>query len=252
MSVERVVPRHRALVLAGSVAAPIVLSAALGAMVPSQLVENTTAALLLVLVVVAAASTGLRAAGLLAAASAALAFDFFLTAPYRTLRIVDRGDVEFTVGLLLVGVAVTELALWGRRQQARASEQHGYLEGLLDAAGEVSRHAVEPAAALAFVERQLVTVLDLDAARFHRETSAGLPRLEPNGDLVHQGRTIDVDRGGLPTDTELSLPVRLGGRALGEFRLTAATHIARPTREQRRVAVLLADQAGLALSYETR
>ena len=84
-------------------------------------IENTNAALLLVLVVVGVAALGSRTAGLVAAVSGAASFDYFLTAPYDQFRIGDRSDIETTVLLLLIGAAVTELALWGRRQQARAS-----------------------------------------------------------------------------------------------------------------------------------
>ena len=75
--------------------------------------------------IVAAASTGLRSAGLVAALSSAAWFDFFLTEPYHGFAIPRPGDVETAVLLVLVGVAVTEIALWGRRQQARASQQAG-------------------------------------------------------------------------------------------------------------------------------
>jgi K+-sensing histidine kinase KdpD len=51
----------------------------------------------LVLWVVAAASTGVRLAGVLAALSSAVWFDFFLTAPYLTFVIIDRADIETTV-----------------------------------------------------------------------------------------------------------------------------------------------------------
>jgi hypothetical protein len=44
-------------------------------------VANTNAALALVLLIVAAAATGIRAAGLVAALSSAVCFDFFLTGP---------------------------------------------------------------------------------------------------------------------------------------------------------------------------
>jgi K+-sensing histidine kinase KdpD len=58
-------------------------------------------------------------AGLLAAVSSAVWFDFFLTVPYGRFTIDDRADIETTVLLILVGVAVTEICLWGRRQQAK-------------------------------------------------------------------------------------------------------------------------------------
>jgi K+-sensing histidine kinase KdpD len=249
MTTERLVLRHRAAVLSLAVVAPLGLSVLLG-LVPA-LIENTSAALLLVLLVVGAASTGLRPAGLLAAVASALSFDYFLTAPFHTLRILDRADLETAVGLLLVGVAVTELALWGRRQQARASEQCGYLTGVLEAVGQAGVGSGSVGATIRHIELELVKVLDLDAARFHRDAEHELPRIEPDGRITAHGRPVDIDRLGLPTDTELSLPVRLGDESRGEFRLTAASHVARPGREQLRVAVLLADQAARALIQRT-
>lgn len=245
MTTERFVLRHRAAVLSLAVVAPLGLSALVG-LVPS-LIENTSVALLLVLLVVGAASTGLRPAGLLAAVSGALSFDYFLTAPFHTMRILDRPDLETAVGLLLVGVAVTELALWGRRQQARASQQSGYLTGVLEAVGQAGVGSRSADAMIRHIELELVKVLDLDAARFHRDLGHELPRIEPDGRITAHGRLVDIDRTGLPTDTELSLPVRLGEELTGEFRLIAASHVAHPGRDQRRVAVLLADQAARAL-----
>ena len=58
-------------------------------------------------------------------------FDVLLTEPYGQFTIKDRNDIEVTVLLVLVGVAVTEIALWGRRQEARASRRAGYLDGVL-------------------------------------------------------------------------------------------------------------------------
>jgi K+-sensing histidine kinase KdpD len=81
-------------------------------------IDNTNAALILVLLVVAAASTGLRLAGLLAAASSAVWFDFFLTAPYGRFTINDRADIETTVLLILVGAAVTEICWRGVGREA--------------------------------------------------------------------------------------------------------------------------------------
>lgn len=79
---------------------------------------NTNAALALVLVVVAVASLGSRFAGLSAAVVSAAGFDVFLTQPYGTFTIHSAADVQTTVLLLVIGAAVTELALWGRRQEA--------------------------------------------------------------------------------------------------------------------------------------
>src|ERR1039458_5517548 len=91
---------------------------------------NTSAALLLVLVVVGVASAGDRLAGLLAALSAGLGFDFFLTRPYEQFTIASATDLQTTLLLLGVGVAVTEIAYRGREQQAMASARLGYLDGV--------------------------------------------------------------------------------------------------------------------------
>ena len=73
---------------------------------------NTDAALAMLLVVVAVAAAGNRQAGYLAALSAAVWFDFFLTRPYERFSINRQTDIETTVLLLVIGVAVTELAVW--------------------------------------------------------------------------------------------------------------------------------------------
>ncbi len=80
--------------------------------------------------VVGVAAPGHRAAGVLAAASAAVWFDFFLTVPYERFSITRRADIETTVLLLAIGVAVTEIAVRGRRLQAVAARRAGYLDGL--------------------------------------------------------------------------------------------------------------------------
>ena len=135
MPADRFVQRHRTAVLLGSVLAPLIACALLALV--RDAIDNTNAALILVLLVVGAASTGLRMAGLLAAVSSAAWFDFFLTAPYGRFTIDDRADIETTVLLILVGVAVTEICLWGRRQEAKASRQSGHLSGVLSAAEHI-------------------------------------------------------------------------------------------------------------------
>src|ERR1019366_4258897 len=88
-------------------------------------VPNTSAALLLVLVVVGAAPAATGLAGLAAALSAGLGFDFFRPPPYESLAIFSAADVQTTLLLLGVGVAVTEIAYRGREQQAMASARLG-------------------------------------------------------------------------------------------------------------------------------
>ena len=105
--------RDRLAVLA-ALLAPVALAAIL---VPFRSsIPNTDAALAMILVVVAVAANGYRLAGILAALSVAVWFDFFLTQPYETFSITRRNDIETTVLLLVIGIAVTEIAVWGRRQ----------------------------------------------------------------------------------------------------------------------------------------
>ena len=84
--------------------------------------------------------------------------------PHFTIN--DRDDVEAAVLLALIGLAVTEIALWGRRQQARASARAGYLEGVVSAAQLAASGATSPSDVVELVGRQIGDVLDLDACAF--------------------------------------------------------------------------------------
>ncbi|WP_328989171.1 DUF4118 domain-containing protein [Kribbella sp. NBC_01245] len=203
-------------------------------------VENTNAALILVLVVVAFASSGRRPAGILAAISSAVWFDFFLTRPYQAFTINDRADIETAVLLVLTGAAVTEIALWGRRQQASASRQTGYLEGIL-AAGETG---LTGDALIEHVTTQITDVLGLDSCRYDAGGSRGYPTLGHDGAITRGGHAINVERDGLPIHSEIEIPLQGKGRLL----LVAATRISRPDRRQRLIAVALADQLATALT----
>ena len=58
-----------------------------------------------------------------------------------------------------------------------------------------------------------------------------------------------MDRDGLPTDDLIALDVTDHGTNHGRLLLTASTRRVRPTVEQRRVVVLLADQVAAALTH---
>jgi len=134
--------RHRPWLVVASAVVPLGVAALLS-LVRDQ-VSTAAGVLVLVLLVVAAASTGDRMSGLVAALSAGVFFDLFLTQPYGTLAVTNPDDVEALVLLLAVGVAVTELALWGRRQQAGSSRRLGYLDGVLSAAEKVAARTPIP------------------------------------------------------------------------------------------------------------
>jgi K+-sensing histidine kinase KdpD len=237
---------HRSAVVGLAAGMPLLACAVL---VPfRETIANTNAALGLVLLIVAAASTGIRPAGLVAALSSAVWFDFLLTEPYNRLTISDQADIETAVLLVLVGIAVTEVALWGRRQQARASQEQGYLDGVLGTAAAVGAGRISDSSLIDHVRAQIVEVLQLDACRFDALGASVLATLNDDATVTYDGHPIDVDRAGLPTDTEIALEVRSGGVVHGRFLLTATSRVVRASLEQRRVAVALANQVGAALA----
>jgi K+-sensing histidine kinase KdpD len=208
---------------------------------------NTNAALILVLVIVAVAAFGSRAAGLLAALSAAASFDLLLTQPYGKFAISDRNDLETAALLLAVGVGVTQLAVWGRRQHALAHRDAGYLDGIRAAAEAVATGA-SSSDLIEEVSRQLTRILGLRACHFQYGVAGlGQPaRLRDDGRVEWNRREWDVDREGLPVDTDIELLVESGGRLQGRFLLSAAPG-PHPSMAQRLVAVTLAAQVGAAL-----
>jgi K+-sensing histidine kinase KdpD len=79
--------------------------------------------ILYLLVVVAAAAIGGRAAGMVAAISAALAYDYFLTTPYHTL-VIDKLAQVITVALLFATGMVVSIGGRVRRRSAALAEAH--------------------------------------------------------------------------------------------------------------------------------
>jgi K+-sensing histidine kinase KdpD len=207
---------------------------------------NTDAALALMLAVVGVAATGYRLAGILAALSAAVWFDFFLTRPYERFTIYRTTDIETTVLILVIGIAVTELAVWGRRQHLAAIRRAGYLDGINAAAEAVATGNSAPTLVDEVGDR-LIQILSLRGCRFEYGVAGlGRPaRLQHNGQVTVSDRPWDTERDGLPAETELL--VEVGGILQGRFLLQAQPDT-RPTLEARLVAIALADQVGGALA----
>lgn len=205
-------------------------------------VAGAASALILVLVVVGVAATGDRPAGILAGLASAAGFDFFLTVPYLSLNIADPEDIELAILLLLVGLAVNELALWGGRQRSRASEREGFIRGVMESSDLVAtgRPGAETVDAVAGHIRH-----SLGAERV--TYSDGAPSsdeavVQRDGSVTFEGMALNVTAAGLPTDRFTAVPVIQGERTLGRFQVTTATRLVKPSTEQLRIAVLLADQ----------
>jgi len=211
---------------------------------------NTDAALAMLLVVVAVAAYGYRPAGYLAALSAAVWFDFFLTRPYERFTITRRADIETTVLLLVIGAAVTELAVWGHRQHAAATRRAGYLDGI-NAAVQAVAAGGSASKLIDQVSGRLTELLSLRSCTFqYGKAGLGRPaRLLHDGRVVTDQRTWDVVSEGLPYDTDIELLVESGGVFQGRF-LMRANPGAHPTLEQRLVAIAFAEQVGAALATD--
>jgi K+-sensing histidine kinase KdpD len=208
---------------------------------------SATDALVLVVIVVGIAATGDRMAGAVAAVSGGAWFDYFLTAPFNHFTIDDANDVEVTVLLVAVGIAVTEIVLWGRRQQARASKRAGYLDGILSTS-QIVAGGLSSVELTDEVATHLTDLLGVDVVRFVPGSSipADRPVLGADGEVTVHGTQLNVARDGLPTLDETSLAAQHHGVVHGQLLITASTDVVRPTLEQRQVAVLLSNQVGAA------
>ena len=206
--------------------------------------SNTNTALLLVVVVVAVAATGNRLAGALAAVWAAVCFDFFFTLPYYRLTIRSSSDVTTFVLLLVVGVAVSQLASRARRLKVITITDAGYLAQIHQTAS-IGSSSRSPDAVVEHVRQQLITLLDLETCRFEYGALLGHPpRLEPDGTVMVGHARRDVEQSGLPGD-EIELRTFGNGQYYGRFMMKPAPG-STPSLQARLVAVTVAEQAGRA------
>jgi len=239
----RYLTRDRIAILA-ALAAPVAAAAILLPFRASW--SNTNAAMLLVVVVVGVAAIGNRVAGGLAAVSAAAWFDFFFTLPYYRFTIRSTADITTAVLLLVVGVAVSQLAARARRLQVIAITDAGYLAHIHQTAS-LTQTARLPDAVADHVREQLIGLLDLEGCRFEYGSLLGHPpRLEPDGTVIAGHGKWDVEESGLPGE-EIELRTFGNGQYYGRFMMKPKPG-SKPSLQARLVAVTLADQAGRAFS----
>jgi hypothetical protein len=209
--------------------------------------SNTNVALLLVVVVVAVAAIGNRAAGALAAVSAAAWFDFFFTLPYYRFTIRSSADVTTAVLLLVTGLAVSQLAVRARRLKVVAITDEGYLAQIHQAAA-LAQSARSPQSVAEHVREQLAALLDLEECRFEfGSLLSHPPRLEADGTVMAGDSRWDVESAGLPAEVELR--VVGNGQYYGRYLLTPRPG-SKPSLQARLVAAALADQVGRAYSAD--
>jgi len=217
--------------------------AALLTLAGPQLHENHVT-LLLVLAVAVVSAAGLRPAGLVAAATTALAYDYFWTEPYYSFRIFDTQDILTVLLLVLVGGAIEQLSWWAGRQHAVAARRLDYLNALRRAAEPIAPET--HAATLEAISDTMI--LDADSCDLVLNDRLPATVLHGDGSVTRAGQIMDVDTAGLPTDDVIAIPVPSADDRVAYFAVTAATHVARPRAEQRQVAALLAHLAAQSLN----
>lgn len=210
--------------------------------------DTADSALLLVVVIVAVASTGRRMAALLSALVAALSFDFFLTRPYYSFRITRHQDLITELLLLVVGMAVGELAARGRGHRREAADSQETV-ALLHSVTELVATGQEPNDVIRAASAELHQLLALRDCSFTRRDPGGaVARITPRGELTVAGQVWATEDLGLPT-SRVDLPVRAKGWLLGHFVL-APTRGRPVTAQHLLAAVAIADLVGAVLFAE--
>ncbi len=213
------------------------------ALVPLRdVIDNANLALILVLVVVCAAIVGGRAAGGVAAVSATLSFDFFLTRPFVSMRVDSADDVETVMILLAVGLVVGEVAARGRRfrrDRDRAAEAIGRVHRVAERVAMGA--SLEEIARL--VKDEMIALLRLrdcwiELAPFQWP----LPVLERAG-TIQSAEHRWVGGGFALPEYGLQLSVVESGREVARMVLVGDPDRS-VTLDERVVAIALADQLG--------
>jgi Domain of unknown function (DUF4118) len=235
------------LALAGALLGVPVVAAAL---IPLRAhIEQANVALILVVTVVAVAVTGRRLAAALAAVSAAFWFDYFFTVPYYSPRIASGDDALTAALLLVVGLAVGQLAAWALAQREAARRGREDI-GRIHYAAELAAQgeSVESVDHLVLaVSLELRDLLFLRDCRFSPGVAdEHLPSLGHDGQVRWGDLGWGTDTLGLPSKG-ITLAAHGQGRIVGTFTLTPTPGIA-VDEARLLVAVALADQVGAALA----
>ena len=200
------------------------------------------------IVVVAVAALGGRAAGAVAAITAAFSFDFFHTRPYLSLSIVSEGRHRDR------GAAARRRA--DRRNAGRAQRSGrasrpppaGARSGASTGWPSSLPRGENPIDVISACQAELTALLDLRACRFEAPPyDLSLPRLERSGGISGASTRRYVEGGfDLPSEG-VELPVLSRGQPVGRFVLDPTPEVG-VSLEQQVVAVALADQVGAALA----
>ncbi|HVN50992.1 MAG TPA: DUF4118 domain-containing protein [Acidimicrobiales bacterium] len=221
------------------------------ALIPARShIVQANVALILVVAVVAVAVTGRRLAAAVAAVSAAFWFDFLFTVPYYSPRIASGDDALTAFLLLVVGLAVGQLAAWARTQREAARRGREDI-GRIHYAAELAAQGESVDHLIMAVCLELRDLLFLRDCRFSYDVvDEHLPSLGHDGKVRWGDLGWGTETLGLPSKG-VTLAAHGQGRVLGTFTLIPTPGVV--VDEHRLVvAVALADQVGAALAgYQT-
>jgi hypothetical protein len=222
------------------------IAAAAGLVAVRDHFAQVNAVLILVLFVLLGAVIGGRLAGAASALTAAVAFDFFYTQPYNSLKINSAADIETTILLLAVGLAMGEIVVRADRIRFAVSGNGRELNSIhrvarLAADGESVEDVISA------VSAELSHTLGLHRCTYEPAPFTGdYPRLEQTG-LISGNTIVQYTREGFELPHEgVELPVIVHDRAVGRFVLLPTPGHG-VSMDARVVAVALADQVSVVL-----
>jgi K+-sensing histidine kinase KdpD len=207
-------------------------------------IDNTNTALLLTIPVLAISVVGHRWVVLIAAASAATAFDFFHTLPYYRLTMRHGADILTASLLFIVGLISGQLALRARFNQSR-SRLHARDIARIHAIAELVASGEAPEFVVITVAGELRELLGVDDVQFEpAPVSTHTAQLPTLGDLAAAPHERP-DHVAAPS--KLALPIATAGRSWGAYILTANAGLVAPNAP-RAVALTLANQVAIAIA----
>jgi hypothetical protein len=232
------VVRNRWARLALGAAGPIAVSAA---WIPIRdRVSNTDLALALVLVIGTVGWLDGARAALLSAPVAATAFDVLDTRPYGTLAMSRGSDVATAIVLavtgFLVGAGFARLAQYRRNEEGRTDA----LAVVMEASGLVATGE----------EKQLITeVLRAELQRALALAGCEFVPTPPDGRypaVARDGSLVGLVGSADESPPRIDLPIWCQGDVVAHYRLLMGPR--QPSRDELRMALGLADQAGSAMA----
>jgi hypothetical protein len=199
--------------------------------------------LVLALCVVGAAAVGGRAAGLASAAVAAVAFDFFHTRPYYSLKIDSLDDALAALLLLLIGLAVGQVATTSIKRQSRVVTQRFELRAV-ERVGRLVADGSDVADVESAVRAELLGILSLAGCRYTPGATTRAVLQESGRVATHIHRYRE---GGFELPAEgVAIPVRVRGTIVGHLECDPVPDVGIGIGG-RRAAVVLSELLGASM-----